>query len=79
MTGLVDQCYGWHGDTKSVYETAYGKQIGVHDGDSFLDGHFLHSACTSNGRRASSKSVGVEFKVSRPFDVNIMSPRTWHE
>ena len=60
MTGLVDKCQSWQGDTKNVFEVSYGLEIGIVEGTSFIDGHFLNTACEDKGRRA---STSVEFKV----------------
>ena len=42
-----------------IYELAYAKTIGIHNGAGFDDGHFMHSSCSSSRR----DTTGVDFVV----------------
>ena len=54
----------WSGPTKLVFETGYAITIGIHNGGTMDEGHFLHSECTASRRG----DTDIEFTTTLPVD-----------
>jgi hypothetical protein len=61
---LVPQCTQWIGDTKHIYEVGYARATGLHDGDGYHAGYFLHSHC-KEARRA-LQGTKIAFTATLP-------------
>ena len=68
----LESCYHWHGDTKLVYEIAYGTTTGIYASGSYLLNQLLHTDCSSTGAGSVDIAYAVTVLASKVADVQTL-------